>query len=179
MNSVAPPLLDAPSETPLAAPAQAVMAQAVIDLEREYLLQNYARYPLVLGRGKGCYVYDLSGKRYLDFISGIGVNALGHAHPRLLKVIREQAGLLVHCSNLYYHQYQGPLAKRLAEASGLERTFFANSGTEAMEGALKIVRAHGHAIHPEKIEIISLENSFHGRTLGALSITGQPKYRSD
>ena len=150
-----------------------------MDLERDYVLQNYARYPLVLTRGRGCYVYDTEGKRYLDFIAGIGVNALGHAHPRLLKVIREQAGLLIHCSNLYYHQYQGPLAKRLAEASGLERTFFANSGTEAMEGALKIVRAHGHAIHPEKIEIISLENSFHGRTLGALSITGQPKYRSD
>jgi predicted acetylornithine/succinylornithine family transaminase len=150
-----------------------------MDLERDYVLQNYARYPLVLTRGRGCYVYDTEGKRYLDFIAGIGVNALGHAHPRLLKVIREQAGLLIHCSNLYYHQYQGPLAKRLAQASGLERTFFANSGTEAMEGALKIVRAHGHAIHPEKIEIISLENSFHGRTLGALSITGQPKYRSD
>ena len=155
------------------------MAQAVIDLEREYLLQNYARYPLVLGRGKGCYVYDLSGKRYLDFISGIGVNALGHAHPRLTKVIRAQAGLLIHSSNLYYHQYQGPLAKRLARMSGLQRCFFCNSGTEAMEGALKMARAHGHAIHPEKFEIISLENSFHGRTLGALSITGQAKYRAD
>jgi predicted acetylornithine/succinylornithine family transaminase len=150
-----------------------------MDLEREYVLQNYARYPLVLARGKGCYVYDLEGRRYLDFIAGIGVNALGHAHPRLLKVIREQAGLMMHCSNLYYHQYQGPLAKRLAEASGLERTFFANTGTEAMEGALKMVRAHGRAIHPEKFEIIALENSFHGRTLGTLSITGQAKYRSD
>src|ERR1035438_2024955 len=116
MNSVAPPLdraadtlADPPSALPWATPAQAVM-----DLEREYLLQNYARYPLVLARGKGCYLYDLSGKRYLDFISGIGVNALGHAHPRLTKVIREQAGLLIHSSNLYYHQYQGPLAKRLA-----------------------------------------------------------------
>jgi len=150
-----------------------------MDLERDYVLQNYARYPLVLARGKGCYVYDLEGRRYLDFIAGIGVNALGHAHPRLLKVLREQAGLMLHCSNLYYHQYQGPLAKRLAEASGLERTFFANTGTEAIEGALKMVRAHGHAIHPEKFEIIALENSFHGRTLGALSITGQAKYRSD
>ncbi len=150
-----------------------------MDLERDYVLQNYARYPLVLARGKGCYVYDLEGRRYLDFIAGIGVNALGHAHPRLLKVLREQAGLMVHCSNLYYHQYQGPLAKRLAEASGLERTFFANTGTEAIEGALKMVRAHGHAIHPEKFEIIALENSFHGRTFGALSITGQAKYRSD
>jgi acetylornithine/N-succinyldiaminopimelate aminotransferase len=150
-----------------------------MDLEKEYLLQNYARYPLVLGRGKGCHVYDLSGKRYLDFISGIGVNALGHAHPRLVKVIREQAALLIHTSNLYYHPYQGQLAKRLAEMSGLQRCFFANTGTEAMEGALKMIHSHGRAISPEKYEVISLENSFHGRTLGALSITGQPKYRQD
>jgi acetylornithine/N-succinyldiaminopimelate aminotransferase len=152
-------------------------AQQTMDLEREYLLQNYARYPLVLARGKGCCVYDLEGHRYLDFIAGIGVNALGHAHPRIVAAIREQAGLLIHTSNLYYNQYQGPLAKRLAEISGLQRTFFANTGTEAMEGALKMVHAHGRAIHPEKYEIISLENSFHGRTLGALSITGQAKYR--
>jgi predicted acetylornithine/succinylornithine family transaminase len=148
-----------------------------MDLEREYLLQNYARYPLVLARGKGCCVYDLEGHRYLDFIAGIGVNALGHAHPRIVAAIREQAGLLMHTSNLYYNQYQGPLAKRLAEISGLQRTFFANTGTEAMEGALKMVHGHGRAIHPEKYEILSLENSFHGRTLGALSITGQAKYR--
>src|SRR5213592_1766761 len=161
-------------------PAEAPSAsQAVMDLEGEYLLQNYARYPLVLGRGKGAYVYDLDGKRYLDFIAGIGVNALGHAHPRIVKLIREQAGLLMHCSNLYYHQYQGPLAKKLAEVSGLQRTFFCNSGTEAMEGALKMVRAHGNKIDPAKIEIVSVDNSFHGRTLGALSITGQPKYRKD
>src|ERR1700682_6134003 len=154
-------------------------AQATMDLEREYLLQNYARYPLVLARGKGCYAYDLEGRRYLDFITGIGVNALGHAHPRIVKVIREQAGLLIHSSNLYYHQYQGALAKKLAQVSGLQRTFFCNSGTEAMEGALKMIRAHGRKISPEKYEIISLENSFHGRTLGALSVTGQPKYRKD
>lgn len=153
--------------------------QQVMDLEQQYLLQNYARYPVVLARGKGCHVYDLEGRRYLDFISGIGVNALGHAHPRIVKVIREQAGLLIHSSNLYYHEYQGLLAKRLAEASGLDRAFFANTGTEAMEGALKMAHAHGRAIHADKYEIISLENSFHGRTLGALSITGQAKYRHD
>ena len=150
-----------------------------MDLEREYLLQNYARYPLTLHRGKGAYVYDLEGKRYLDFIAGIGVNALGHAHPRIVKVIRQQAALLIHCSNLYYHEFQGPLAKKLAQVSGLQRTFFCNSGTEAMEGALKMVRAHGNKIDPAKIEIVSVDNSFHGRTLGALSITGQPKYRKD
>ena len=150
-----------------------------MDLEQEYLLQTYARYPLVLSRGKGCYLYDLEGRRYLDFLSGIGVNALGHGHPRILKVLRDQAGLLIHSSNLYYHQYQGPLAKRLVEMSGMARAFFANTGTEAIEGALKMVHSHGRAIHPEKYGIIALENSFHGRTLGALSITGQAKYRQD
>jgi acetylornithine/N-succinyldiaminopimelate aminotransferase len=160
-------------------PVSAASAQAVMDLEHEYVLQNYTRYPLVLARGKGCHVYDLEGRRYLDFITGIGVNALGHAHPRILKVLREQAGLLIHSSNLYYHQYQGPLAKRLAEMSGLGRTFFANTGTEAMEGALKMAKSHGRAINPEKYEIVALDNSFHGRTLGALSVTGQAKYRQD
>lgn len=152
---------------------------SVVDLEKQFLFQNYARYPLVLHRGKGCYVYDTSGKRYLDLIAGIGVNALGYAHPRLTKVIREQAGLILHTSNLYYHEYQGPLAERIARASGLDRVFFCNSGTEAMEGALKIARSHGRKISPEKIETVALENSFHGRTFGALSITGQEKYRRD
>ncbi len=161
-----------------AAPSvDAVSAQSVMDLEREYVLQTYARYPLVIVRGKGCHVYDSEGKRYLDFISGIGVNALGHAHPRIVNAIREQAGVLLHTSNLYYNPFQGKLAKQLAEITGLQRTFFANTGTEAMEGALKMARAHGRSIHPEKYEIVALENSFHGRTLGALSVTGQPKYR--
>jgi len=167
MSSASPPPLDA------------ALAQTVIELESEFLLQNYSRYPLVVRRGKGCYVYDAEGKRYLDLIAGIGVNALGHAHPRILSVIREQAGLLIHCSNLYYHEYQGPLAKRLAQISGLQRSFFCNSGTEAMEGALKMIRAHGGKISPEKHHIVSLDNSFHGRTLGALSVTGQEKYRRD
>src|SRR5208283_2489767 len=165
MTSTPPPVVD---DTTGASPSQPIM-----DLEREYLLQNYARYPLVLARGKGSYVYDTEGRRYLDFITGIGVNALGHAHPRIVKVMREQAGLLVHSSNLYYHQYQGPLAKRLVEMSGLQRAFFSNTGTESVEGALKMAKAHGQAIDSGKSELISLENSFHGRTLGALSVTGQ------
>ena len=153
--------------------------EEIMGLERSYLLQNYARYPLVLHRGKGCYLYDLDGKRYLDLISGIGVNSLGYAHPRITKVIRQQAGLLLHTSNLYYHEYQGKLAERLAKISGLQRSFFCNSGAESMEGALKMVRAHGTSISPDKVEVIALDNSFHGRTFGALSITGQPKYRKD
>lgn len=156
-----------------------VAAQEIIDLERQHLLQNYSRYPLVLHRGKGCYVFDLEGKRYLDLIAGIGVNALGHAHPRIMRVIREQAARLVHSSNLYYHEYQGRLAQKLAEISGLKRSFFCNSGTEAMEAAIKMIRSHGGRISPEKHEIISLDNSFHGRTMGALSVTGQAKYRKD
>jgi acetylornithine/N-succinyldiaminopimelate aminotransferase len=148
-------------------------------LEQQYLLQNYVRYPLALHRGKGCYVYDLAGNRYLDLITGIGVNALGYAHPRITKVIRQQAGLLLHTSNLYYHEYQGKLAERIAKASGLARSFFCNSGTEAVEGALKMLRSHGNALDPAKHEVVSLENSFHGRSLGALSVTGQPKYRKD
>jgi acetylornithine/N-succinyldiaminopimelate aminotransferase len=157
----------------------ATASDTIIDLERQYLLQNYSRYPVVLHRGKGCYLYDVNGHRYLDFIAGIGVNALGHAHPRIVKVIREQAALLIHTSNLYYNEYQGPLARKLAETSGLQRTFFTNSGTEAMEGALKMIHSHGNKHGTDKHEIVSLDNSFHGRTLGALSITGQPKYRKD
>lgn len=150
-----------------------------MDLERAHLLQNYARYPLVLKRGKGCWLYDIDGRRYLDLITGIGVNSLGHAHPRITRVMKDQAGLLIHSSNLYYHEYQGPLAKKLCETSGLQRAFFCNSGTEAIEGAIKMAHSHGRRISPDKYEIISLENSFHGRSIGALSITGQPKYRSD
>ncbi|HUP03086.1 MAG TPA: aspartate aminotransferase family protein [Bryobacteraceae bacterium] len=165
METALPPVVNDPVE-------------AAAGIEREYVLQNYARHPLLIVRGKGSYVYDAQGRRYLDFLAGIGVNALGHSHPRIVKTIREQAGLLLHCSNLYYNQYAGPLAKRLAEVSGLQRTFFANSGAEAMEGALKVVRAHGHAVSAEKFETVALENSFHGRTLGALSVTGQPKYRT-
>ncbi|MGE5648077.1 MAG: aspartate aminotransferase family protein [Acidobacteriota bacterium] len=160
-------------------PGAAPALHNIIELEREYLLQNYARYPLLLHRGKGCWVYDTGGKRYLDLIAGIGVNALGHAHPRIVKTIREQAALLIHSSNLYYHEYQGPLAKRLAEISGLARSFFCNSGTEANEAAIKMIRSHGRKLSPEKYEIISLDNSFHGRSTGALAITGQQKYRTD
>jgi acetylornithine/N-succinyldiaminopimelate aminotransferase len=151
----------------------------VVELEAQYLLQNYSRHPIVLARGDGPYMWDTSGKRYLDFIAGIGVNALGQNHPRIFAVIQDQAARLIHTSNLFYNEFQGPLAKRIAETSGLARTFFTNSGTESTEGSLKMMKAHGQAISPEKYEIVSLENSFHGRSIGALSITGQPKYRKD
>ena len=153
--------------------------QEIVDREQKYLLNTYARYPLAIARGKGVFVYDVDGRRYLDFLTGIGVNALGHAHPRIVKVIRDQAAKVIHVSNLYYNEYQGLLAEKLCTASGLDRAFFSNSGTEAIEGALKLVRAAGHAIAPDKSIVVALDNSFHGRTMGALALTGQPKYRKD
>ncbi|MBI3208239.1 MAG: aspartate aminotransferase family protein [Candidatus Solibacter usitatus] len=155
------------------------VAQQIMDLDRQYVMQTYARYPLVLQRGRGCYVWDVEGKRYLDLLSGIGVNAFGHAHPRIVRAIREQAGKMIHCSNLYHGEYQAKLAERLCMMSGLQRAFFCNSGTEANEGALKIVKAHGNRISPHKNHIITLESSFHGRSTGALALTGQVKYRKD
>src|SRR5450432_2566848 len=108
------------SLTPVA-PGSEISASEIMELERDYLLQNYARYPLVLDHGEGPWVYDIDGNRYLDFISGIGVNSLGYDHPRITRVISDQAALLLHTSNLYYHRYQGALAKKLTEISGLDR----------------------------------------------------------
>src|SRR5437764_4259777 len=116
----------------------------IVELERRYLLPTYSRYPLAIVRGKGVFVYDVDGRRYLDFVGGLGVNALGHAHPRIVKVIREQAARVIHVSNLYYNEFQGRLAEKLCQLSGLNRVFFANSGTEAMEGALQLARAERH-----------------------------------
>ncbi len=149
---------------------------SIEELEKQHLIQTYARYPLVIERGRGCWVYDREGRRYLDFLSGLGVNALGHAHPRIVKVMREQARRAIHVSNLYYHAYQAPLAARLAKLAGLDRVFLCNSGTEAVEGALKLVRAHC-AKAQDKFHLVALDNSFHGRTMGALAATGHEKYR--
>jgi predicted acetylornithine/succinylornithine family transaminase len=147
-------------------------------LERQYLLQTYSRYPVVLHRGKGVFLFDIEGKKYLDFVAGIGVNALGHAHPRIVKAIRDQVVKLIHVSNLYYHEYQGPLAERLCKLSGLNRAFFSNSGTEAIEGSIKLARLAGHRTGGEnKSKLVALEGSYHGRTFGALSLTGQDKHR--
>ncbi len=137
----------------------------------------------MLARGKGVFLYDIEDKKYLDFVSGLGVNALGHAHPRIVKAIREQAAKLVHVSNLYYHEYQGPLAEKLCTlASGSSgekfRAFFSNSGTEAIEGSIKLARLAGHRAGGEaKCRLVALEGSYHGRTFGALSLTGQDKHR--
>lgn len=155
------------------------MAENVERMEKQYLMQTYARAPLVLERGKGVWVWDTKGKKYLDFVSGLGVNALGYSHPRILRSLRDQAGKLIHVSNLYYHPYQAPLAAALTKLTGLDRAFFCNSGTEAVEGALKLARVYAGRLHKKKFEVVALENSFHGRTIGALSATGQEKYRKD
>jgi acetylornithine/N-succinyldiaminopimelate aminotransferase len=142
-----------------------------------HLMNTYRRPAQVFVRGRGCYLYDSAGRRYLDFITGIGVNALGYAHPRLVRVMRREAGRAVHVSNLYHHPFQEPLAAKLAAWSGLDRVFFTNSGSESIEGALKLARARARKIDERKIRILALENSFHGRTFGALSITSTPEYR--
>jgi acetylornithine/N-succinyldiaminopimelate aminotransferase len=150
----------------------------IAERERQFLLQTYNRYPVVLTRGKGVFVWDAEGRRYLDFVAGLGVNALGHAHPRIVKVIREQAARLIHVSNLYYNEYQGLLAEKLCSLSGLQKVFFSNSGTEAIEGAIKLARLAGHRVGGEsKCQLVALEGSYHGRTFGAMSLTGQDKYR--
>src|SRR6266496_1047600 len=150
----------------------------IIERERQFLLQTYHRYPLVLQRGKGVFLYDLDGKRYLDFVAGLGVNALGHAHPRIVKVIRDPAARVIHLSNLYYNEFQGLLAEKLCRLSGLQRAFFSNSGTEAIEGSIKLARLAGHRIGGQaKSQLVGLEGSYHGRTFGAMSLTGQDKYR--
>jgi predicted acetylornithine/succinylornithine family transaminase len=152
--------------------------EEIIHLERQFLLQTYNRYPLAIARGKGPYLFDLDGNRYLDFVSGLGVNALGHAHPRIVKIIREQAARVIHVSNLYYNEYQGKLAEKLCTISGLQRAFFSNSGTEAMEGSIKLARLAGHRTGGDaKCQLVALQGSYHGRTFGALSVTSQDKYR--
>jgi acetylornithine/N-succinyldiaminopimelate aminotransferase len=148
-------------------------------LEERYLFATYKRSELFCSHGSGVYIYDLSGKRYLDFLAGISVNSLGYNHPRLVQALLEQGQRLIHSSNLFYNPYQGLLAKTLAEISGMSKVFFTNSVTEAIETALKIARAYGYAQGSnDKSVILTLKNSFHGRTFGALSITTQEKYQA-
>lgn len=147
-------------------------------MEHAHLLPVYGARPLVVDRGEGCYLVDASGRRYLDFITGIGVNALGYGHPRLVETMAAQGALCVHTSNLHRHPYQGELAAILAEWSGLDRVFFSNSGTEAMEAALKAARARANAKGRARHRILALVDSFHGRSAGSLAVTGQEKYRA-
>ena len=149
--------------------------------EARLLLPTYDRQPLLLERGKGVYLYDSEGNKYLDFVSGIGVNALGYGDRAVLKTIAKQSARLIHTSNLYYHEFTTQIAERLTRISGLDRVFLANTGTEAWEAGLKIARAYAKKTAAPNSEpkwrVLAMENSFHGRTYGSMSTTGQSKYR--
>jgi len=174
-SSAAPPAKKAP---PRASKTDSILRDA-----DQFLLPTYKRQPIVFTHGRGCYVYDSRGKKYLDFLGGIAVNALGHAHPRIVKTIRRESARAIHLSNLFHNEFQGPLARKLAQWSGMDRVFFCNSGTEAIEGALKLARLCGRtasdapASPARKHRILALDNSFHGRTFGAVSVTATEKYR--
>ena len=141
----------------------------------DFLMQTYARQPLAFVRGEGVWLYDENGDKYLDAVAGVAVNGLGHAHPKLAAALCEQAGKLIHTSNLYRILEQEQLAERLCRLSGLERAFFCNSGAEANEAAIKIARLYGHNKGIENPAIVVMEKSFHGRTMATLSATGNRK----
>ena len=153
----------------------------VISLDQQYVFPTYDRAPVVFVRGEGAELFDEDGARYLDFLSGIAVNALGYNHPRIVATLADQAAKILHVCNLFHNEYQSQLAQKLCSISGLQSAFFCNSGTEAIEAAIKVARNHafraGGGAEHRKYEIVALEDSFHGRTLGALSLTGQRKYR--
>jgi acetylornithine/N-succinyldiaminopimelate aminotransferase len=150
----------------------------VVARESRHVLQTYRRNAVTFVRGQGVRLWDADGREYLDLLSGIGVAALGHAHPALTRAISDQAQTLLHTSNLFYHPYQGQLAERLANLSGLERAFFCNSGTEAVEACLKFARRYWHTRAEPRAEFIALDESFHGRTFGSLSVTSDEHYRA-
>lgn len=146
------------------------------EIERKYYMRTFNRQPLVLVRGEGSRVFDESGKSYLDMVAGLAVNVLGHCHPAVVNAITQQAHTLIHTTNLYYTIPQLELAELLVENSPADRVFFANSGAEANEGALKLARKWGRQNRNGAFEVITAENSFHGRTMATLAATGQPKY---
>ncbi|HXV14737.1 MAG TPA: acetylornithine/succinylornithine family transaminase [Candidatus Krumholzibacteria bacterium] len=150
--------------------------------ESQLLVPTYDRVPVLFERGEGVHLFDSEGRRYVDFLSGIGVNALGHGHPAIQAAIAAQAGRLIHVSNLFFHEHQARLAAKLAALSGLDRAFFCNSGTEAWECALKLARAYGRHTNSNgskpKSRLVVMTDSFHGRTLGSLATTGNKKYRA-
>ena len=150
--------------------------EKIFTQDDENYLPVFNRYKIVLERGEGAYLYDINGKKYLDFLAGIAVNVLGHGYAPLVKTISEQASRVIHVSNLYYTQAQATAAAKLVKLSGLARAFFANSGAEANEGAIKIARKFAKKISADKTQIITAWDSFHGRTLATLTATGQPHY---
>lgn len=152
----------------------------IIETGQQYVMNTYGRLPMALVKGEGAYVWDADGNKYLDFVAGLAVNSLGHCHPAVVEAIREQAGTLMHVSNIYWIEPQVKLAKLLVENSALDKVFFCNSGAEANEGAIKLARKYAKKyMGPDKYEIITMEKSFHGRTLAAITATAQPKYQKD
>jgi len=150
----------------------------IMELCERYLMRNVGRIPLAPVKGEGARLWDADGREYLDFVSGIAVNSLGHCHPAVVDAICRQAAKLIHCSNLYYIEQQARLAKLLVENSALDKVFFCNSGAEANEAAIKLARKYAKLKWgAEKFEIITALHSFHGRTLAAVTATGQPKYQ--
>jgi acetylornithine aminotransferase len=152
--------------------------QTWVDMTAKYVANTYGRYPVAMVRGEGCYLWDADGKRYLDMVAGLAVCNLGHAHPAVAEAIREQAGKLLHVSNLYHIPQQSELARKIVDKSFGDRVFFCNSGAEANEAALKLARKFGHDFGGGRHEIITTHGSFHGRTYGAVSATGQEKYQA-
>lgn len=154
------------------------MMLEIIEQGKKSFINNYAQIPLVIERGEGVYLFDSEGKKYLDFVSGIAVNALGYQHKGLNDALKAQIDRFTHCSNLYWNQPSIDAAQKLTKASGLDKVFFCNSGAEANESAIKLARKYAKKVgEDEKVEIISMKNSFHGRTMGAITVTGQKKYQ--
>jgi predicted acetylornithine/succinylornithine family transaminase len=150
-----------------------------IAVDQQHVLQVYRRAPIVFVSGRGCALFSREGDRYLDLISGIGVAALGHGHPALARAIADQAATLIHTSNLFHHPLQAELAQRLSDLSGLPRAFFCNSGAEAVEACLKFARRYWRGVGgSERTQFVALQHSFHGRTMGALSVTWDEHYRT-
>ena len=154
------------------------LAASITTRPMPHVMNTYGRLPIALSHGKGCWVWDTQGRRYLDALGGIAVNTLGHGHPRLVPALQEQVATLIHCSNYYEVPLQEQLAAKLCEISGLSAAFFCNSGLEANEGAIKIARKFGHDKGIERPEIIVYEKAFHGRSIATLSATGNPKVQA-
>ena len=154
------------------------MSNPYIEEAEDAILHTYNRYQIVLDKGEGVHLYDVNGKEYLDFAAGIAVQSLGYNNKEYTQALKDQIDKLTHISNLYYSVPMAEAAEKVKKASGMEKVFFTNSGTEAIEGALKVARKYSYAKYGEnRYEIIAMNHSFHGRTMGALSVTGNPKYR--
>ena len=154
------------------------LTSQVIENEARHVLQVYRRGQVVFERGSGTRLFSQEGRSYIDLISGVGVAALGHAHPKLTEAIAAQARELLHTSNLFFHPLQAEVAARLTALTGLDRAFFCNSGTEAVEACLKFSRRYWHAQGAPRPQFVALEHAFHGRTMGSLSVTWDDHYRA-